>query len=250
MQNFEKLGAFYLGKQYDLDRGAILDDLLLYDAKDLTTHAVCVGMTGSGKTGLCLSLLEEAAIDGVPAIAIDPKGDLGNLLLTFPDLAADDFAPWVDPAEATRKGMDPAEYAKRTATTWRRGLADWGQDPSRISKFRDAVDITIYTPGSTAGLPLTVMRSFAVPPPAVMDDSDAQREAIMSAVSGLLALLGIAADPIRSREHILLSNIFAHAWRERPQPGYAIAHSGNPVAAIQASRCHGLGDDFPRTSSV
>lgn len=213
-RDFEKLGAFYLGKQYDLERGAVQDDLLLYDSKDLTTHAVCVGMTGSGKTGLCLSLLEEAAIDGIPAIAIDPKGDLGNLLLTFPDLAPADFLPWIDSAEATRKGMGVDEYAKRTAATWRKGLAEWGQQPERIAKFREAVDVSIYTPGSTAGLPLTVMKSFAAPSEAVMSDSDALRERILSAVSGLLALLGIDADPIRSREHILLSNVFDHAWRD------------------------------------
>ncbi len=213
MQDFEKLGAFYLGKEYDVERNTVLDDLLLYDAKDLTTHAVCVGMTGSGKTGLCLSLLEEAAIDGIPSIAIDPKGDLGNLLLTFPDLAPASFKPWIDPAEATRKGMAVDDYAKKTAATWRKGLATWGQDPSRIAKFRESVEIDIYTPGSTAGLPLTVMRSFAAPPAAVLEDNDAFRERILSSVGGLLALLGIDADPIRSREHILLSNIFDHAWR-------------------------------------
>src|SRR5688572_12952502 len=151
MQDFEKLGVFYLGKGYDLAAGKVQDDLLLYDAKDLTTHALCVGMTGSGKTGLCLALLEEAAIDGIPAILIDPKGDLGNLLLTFPQLRPEDFQPWVDPAEAARKGQSPADYAKITAETWRKGLADWGQQPERIQRFRDAVDLAIYTPGSSAG---------------------------------------------------------------------------------------------------
>src|SRR5579871_6206166 len=115
MQDYEKLGVFYLGKSYDLEKRQVEDELLLYDAKDLTTHAVCVGMTGSGKTGLCLSLLEEAAIDGVPAIAIDPKGDLGNLLLTFPQLRPEDFRPWVDPADAARRGITPDELAVKTA---------------------------------------------------------------------------------------------------------------------------------------
>ncbi|TWU14010.1 AAA-like domain protein [Symmachiella macrocystis] len=214
MQNFEKLGAFYLGKLFDMTRAALRDELLLYDSKDLTTHAVCVGMTGSGKTGLCLSLLEEAAIDGIPAIAIDPKGDLGNLLLTFPDLAPDDFRPWIEESAATRAGLTPDEYAAKTADQWRNGLAQWGQTPERIAKFRQAVDIGIYTPGSNAGLPLTILRSFDAPPQQLIDDSDALRERISSATSGLLALLGIDADPIRSREHILLSNIFEQAWRD------------------------------------
>ncbi|QDT51044.1 AAA-like domain protein [Symmachiella dynata] len=214
MQNFEKLGAFYLGKLFDMTRAALRDELLLYDSKDLTTHAVCVGMTGSGKTGLCLSLLEEAAIDGIPAIAIDPKGDLGNLLLTFPDLAPDDFRPWIEESAATRAGLTPDEFAAKTADQWRDGLAEWGQTPERIAKFRQAVDMGIYTPGSNAGLPLTILRSFDAPPQELIDDSDALRERISSATSGLLALLGIDADPIRSREHILLSNIFEHAWRD------------------------------------
>jgi hypothetical protein len=214
MQDFEKLGAFYLGKMFDMDTGTLRDDLLLYDSKDLTTHAVCVGMTGSGKTGLCLSLLEEAAIDGIPAICIDPKGDIGNLLLTFPDLKPKDFLPWIDSGEATRQGSTVDEYAKQVADRWRKGLGQWGQDASRIAKFREATDLSIYTPGSNTGLPLTVLRSFSPPAAAVINDADAFRECIMSAVSGLLALLNIEADPISSREHILLSNVFDHAWRE------------------------------------
>ncbi len=161
-QQFEKLGAFYLGRMYDLEQARLEDPLLLYDAKDLTTHAV-VGMTGSGKTGLCLSLLEEAAIDGIPAIAIDPKGDLGILLLTFPELSPDDFRSWVDESVATRDGLTPDEFAAKTAQTWRDGLASWGQSPERIAKFKNAVDTAIYTPGGDAGLPLTVLRSFAAP---------------------------------------------------------------------------------------
>ena len=211
---FEKLGAFYLGKRFDPSTQSVTDDLILYDAKDLTTHAVCVGMTGSGKTGLCLSLLEEAAIDGVPTLAIDPKGDLGNLLLTFPELRPQDFEPWVDPAEAARKNMTPQEFAADRAALWTKGLAQWGQEPARIARFRDAVDLAIYTPGSTAGLPLSVIKSFAAPPEAIRNDADMLRERITAAVSGLLALLGIDADPLQSREHVLLSNILQHAWSE------------------------------------
>jgi hypothetical protein len=213
MQDYEKLGAFYLGRQYDTEKGKPTEDLLLYDSRDLTTHAVCVGMTGSGKTGLCLALLEEAAIDGVPAIAIDPKGDLGNLMLTFPELRLEDFLPWVDSGDAMRKGLTPPAYAAQTAEQWRQGLAEWGQDAARIQRLRSAADVAIYTPGSSAGLPLTVLRSFAAPPPAVAADSTAMRDRVLSAVSGLLGLLGVPADPVQSREHILISNILDRAWR-------------------------------------
>src|SRR6478735_2636023 len=123
--DYEKLGAFYLGREFDPAANSLKDDLVLYDSRDLTTHAVCVGMTGSGKTGLCVSLLEEAAIDGVPAICIDPKGDLGNLLLTFPSLAARDFAAWIDPADAARRGQTVEQYAAQVAQQWQAGLAEW-----------------------------------------------------------------------------------------------------------------------------
>ncbi len=215
MQDFEKLGAFYLGKPYDLASRKVGEQPLLYDAKDLTTHAVCVGMTGSGKTGLCLALLEEAAIDGIPAIVIDPKGDLGNLLLTFPELKPDDFRPWVDPAEAQRRGVTPDQFAEQMAhRVGAPGLAEWGQDGARIARFRDAAEATIYTPGSSAGRGLTVLRSFAAPPPAILQNGDALRERIAAATSGLLALLGIDADPLRSREHILIANLIEKAWRD------------------------------------
>ena len=212
-QDYEKLGSFYLGKKYDLGGRKLLDDLVNYDSKDLVTHALCVGMTGSGKTGLCLSLLEEAAIDGVPAICIDPKGDLGNLLLAFPKLAPSDFQEWIEPAEATRQGKPMEQLAEETAARWRNGLNDWHQDADRIQRYRDAVDITIYTPGSNIGVPMTVLKSFDAPPPAVREDAETMREKISAASSGLLTLLGIDADPLTSREHILLSNIFNQSWK-------------------------------------
>lgn len=212
-QDFEKLGQFYLGKEYDLAQAKVGDDLVMYDAKDLTTHALCVGMTGSGKTGLCLALLEEAAIDNIPALVIDPKGDLGNLLLTFPDLKPDDFRPWLDPADAVRKGLTVDELATKTAQQWSDGLTQSGQSPDRIRKLREAVDIAIYTPGSNAGLSLSVLRSFTAPPKAVLDNAELLRERIQASVSGLLALVGIEGDPLRSREHILLANILDRAWR-------------------------------------
>src|SRR5688572_9382234 len=223
--DYEKLGAFYLGREFDAAANALKDDLVLYDSRDLTTHAVCVGMTGSGKTGLCLSLLEEAAIDGVPAICIDPKGDLGNLLLTFPNLAPADFEPWIDAGDAQRKGLSTAELAATTAENWKQGLAEWGQEPARIARLRAATDVAIYTPGAESGLPLSVLRSFA--PPTVgseggqspagtvpVFDSSALRDRVASMVSGLLSLLSIEADPIGSREHILLANLVEGAWRQ------------------------------------
>lgn len=214
VQDFEKLGEFYLGKKFDLAARQMLDETVLYDAKDLTTHAMCVGMTGSGKTGLCVSLLEEAAIDGIPAICIDPKGDLGNLLLAFPELAPEDFEPWVETSDATRKGMDRKQYSEATAKKWREGLADWGQGPDRIRRYLDAVDLSIYTPGSNVGIPMTVLKNFAAPPPEVIEDNDIMRERVAGSASGLLALMGIEADPLSSREHILLSTILDRAWRE------------------------------------
>ncbi len=213
MQDFEKLGVFYLGKQYDVERKQPEDNLLLYDSKDLTTHGVIVGMTGSGKTGLGIALLEEAAIDGIPAIVIDPKGDLGNLLLTFPQLRPADFAPWIEPAEAVRAGLKPEELAAKTAERWKSGLAEWGQTPERITRFREAVDIAIYTPGSSAGLPLTVLRSLSAPPASTLQNPEALRDAISAAAASLLGLMGVEGDPLRSREHILLANILDRSWK-------------------------------------
>jgi hypothetical protein len=212
MQDFEKLGVFYLGRQFDLAAGRRRDDLILYDSRDLVTHAVCVGMTGSGKTGLCLALLEEAALDGVPVIAVDPKGDLGNLLLTFPTLAAADFRPWVNEDDARRKGVEPDQFAASQAEFWTQGLADWGQDGARIGRLRAAADFAIYTPGSNAGIPLSLLRTLDAPPPALRDDRELYAERVSTTATSLLTLAGIDADPVRSREHILISTILATAW--------------------------------------
>jgi hypothetical protein len=212
MQDFEKLGLFYLGREYDLDARTQLDQPVLYDSRDLVTHAVCVGMTGSGKTGLCVSLIEEAAIDGVPVIAIDPKGDIGNLLLTFPGLAAQDFRPWVDEDEARRAGMTVEDFAAAEARRWREGLASWGEDGARIERLRKAADFTIYTPGSRAGVPVSILSSFAAPAAAVRDDAEAMAERAGSTALSLLSLAGVEVAP-RSREHTLLSGLFATAWR-------------------------------------
>lgn len=213
-EDFEKLGVFYLGRPYDLAVKRAKPGWLLYDSKDLVTHAVCVGMTGSGKTGLCLALLEEAAIDNIPAILIDPKGDLGNLMLTFPSLKGEDFQPWINEDDARKKGLSSADYARAQAELWTKGLADWQQDGARIQRLRDAADVAIYTPGSNAGLPVSILKSFAAPAADVREDAELLRERISTTVTSLLGLLGIEADPIQSREHILLSTILDHAWKK------------------------------------
>jgi hypothetical protein len=173
---------------------------------------VCIGMTGSGKTGLGIGILEEAAIDGIPSLVIDPKGDMGNLQLTFPDLSAADFEPWIPEEEAAREGKTPAQVAAERAASWRRGLEEWGQDGERIRRLRDAAEVVIFTPGSSAGEPLAVLSSFDAPPPTLREDGDLLRERVATAAESLLGLLGIEADPVRSREHILLCNLLQRAW--------------------------------------
>ncbi|TWU27441.1 helicase HerA domain-containing protein [Bythopirellula polymerisocia] len=221
MQDYEQRGSFYLGRDYDLAQRKVATAKLLYDSSDLTTHAVCVGMTGSGKTGLCLSLIEEAALDGIPVIAVDPKGDLGNLLLAFPELKPEDFRPWVDPSVATQKEITPDELAEKTASLWRNGLAEWDESGERIQRFNDAVDKVIYTPGSSAGIPLTVLKSFHAPPQEVIDDTDIYQDLVQSTTQGVFALLGLEADPVKSREAILVSNVLDHAWRSGRSPDLA-----------------------------
>jgi len=212
--DFEKLGVFYLGRPYDWQQKKPQDGLVLYDSKDLVTHAVCVGMTGSGKTGLCLALIEEAALDGIPAILIDPKGDLADLLLTFPALRPEDFRPWVNEDDARRKNLSVDDYARQQAELWQKGLASWGEDGARIQRLRDAADFAIYTPGSSAGIPLSILKSFAEPPAAIREDEELLRERIGTTATSLLGLLGIDADPIKSREHILIATILDTAWRQ------------------------------------
>ena len=224
MQDFEKLGVFYLGRRYDLKAGRPRPDLLLYDSKDLVTHAVCVGMTGSGKTGLCLALLEEAAIDGIPAIVIDPKGDLANLLLTFPEPAPRRLRA-VDRTRTTRAqgGCRAAEFAAKQAETWKKGLAEWGQDGERIRRLRECGRLRhlhARQQRRPAGVDAQVVRRPAARRSATTPKRF--RERVSGTVTSLLGLLGIDADPVQSREHILLSTILDDAWtngkRPRPRP--------------------------------
>lgn len=210
--DYEKLGQFYLGREVDPQTGRTTAVPLLYDSKDLVTHAVCVGMTGSGKTGLCIGLLEEAAIDGIPAIVIDPKGDLSNLLLTFPQLRPEDFRPWINEDDARRKGLSPDDFAAAQAKLWATGLAEWEQDGSRISRLRDSAEFVVYTPGSSAGVAVSILESFAAPPAEIVEDGELFRERVSSTATSLLGLLKIEADPLQSREHILISAILGEAW--------------------------------------
>ncbi len=214
MPDYEKLGAFYLGRPYDSASGKAGDGLVLYDSKDLVTHAACFGMTGSGKTGLCVALLEEAAIDGVPALVIDPKGDISNLLLTFPELSPGDFLPWINEDDARNKGVSAEDYAREQAELWKSGLAAWGQDSGRIKRLKGAVDFAIYTPGSTAGLPVSILKSFAAPGAAIVEDPELLRERVNTNTTALLSLVGMEADPVQSREHILLATILSNAWKQ------------------------------------
>ncbi len=212
---FPTNGNYYLGRSVDPKSGETSDQPLLYDPEDLTTHAVVVGMTGSGKTGLCIDLLEEAALNDVPALMIDPKGDITNLLLHFPELRPDDFAPWIDPTAAKRDGQTVDEAAEATADLWRNGLAGWDIDGSRIAQLNERVQFAIYTPGSTAGIPLSVLASLSAPAIPWAGNEEVLREQINGTVTALLGLAGLDdIDPVQSREHILMANLFETAWSD------------------------------------
>lgn len=211
---YEQPGTFYLGRGYDIGTKTLADDLVLYDSKDLVTHGVVLGMTGSGKTGLCLAVLEEAALDGIPIIAIDPKGDIANLLLTFPELEGGSFEPWVNEEDARKKGQDTKAYAVSQAELWKKGLGEWGQSAARIKKLRDTVEINVFTPGSNAGIPVSIVASLEAPSDAVLEDDEIFNERVESSATSLLSLAGVEGDPMQSPEHILVCNIFTTLWRK------------------------------------
>ncbi len=217
-RTYEKMGLLYLGRELDMDGVPAGEAPFLYKNKNLTTHGIIIGMTGSGKTGLGIDLIEEVSMDGVPSIIIDPKGDMGNLMLTFPECRAEDFQPWVDPTEAARRELSVEAFAERTATQWREGLAEWGEDLSRIGELRRRTEVAIYTPGSSAGLPVSVLSSFEAPSQDVMDDADTLNSMVSATVTSLLALIGVKGDPLQNREHILLSSLLLHHWRRGESP--------------------------------
>ncbi len=209
----ETSGKFFLGRVLDPKTGAATNEDLLYDAVDLTTHAVVVGMTGSGKTGLCISLLEEAALNGIPALMIDPKGDMTNTLLHFPSLAPQDFQPWIDADQARRERKTLEQVATETAEAWRTGLAEWGIGPERLLALKNSAHFSVYTPGSDAGIPISILASLKAPAIPWEGNREILREKISGTVTALLGLVGMDnIDPVRSREHILIANVFEHAW--------------------------------------
>ncbi len=207
---YEKLGLFYLGKDVDKESLEATEALTLLKNKNFTTHAAIIGMTGSGKTGLGIGLIEEAAIDNIPAIVIDPKGDMGNLCLTDPKFDPQTFEPWVAD-EAKAKEKDPASYAQKIAQMWKEGIESWGQSSSRVEHFK-GVEKTIYTPGSNAGVSVNILSSLETPPPEVMEESDTFASYLKSTTSSLLSLVGVDADPMESKAYILLAQIITYAW--------------------------------------
>lgn len=209
-----KSDKFFLGKKYDLQKSEMGEDQIFYDPDDLTTHAVITGMTGSGKTGLAVVMLEEAALQGIPAIMVDPKGDLTNLLLHFPDLQPADFQPWLDRDAARRDGVTVEAAAEKAASLWKNGLESYGLGKSELEALRDSAEFAVYTPGSDAGLPVSILASFSAPPIPWEGNKEILREKISSTVTALLGLVGLKnIDPVRAREHILLANIFEEAWK-------------------------------------
>lgn len=205
---------FYLGAAVNPETGDVIEDApVYYDARDLTTHGIILGMTGSGKTGLGVTLLEEAILDGIPTIIIDPKGDITNLCLAFPALTAQHFQPWVNPEDATRADHSIEEHAKNEAEKWQAGQAQWGITNERIQEYRRASRYSIYTPGSDAGLPISILQSFTAPKEGWTGNEENLRDRISGIVSAILALIGINARPVEDREHILLSNIFEYNWK-------------------------------------
>jgi hypothetical protein len=193
--------SFYLGRPYDLTTAKTTAEPVMYDPADLTTHAVVTGMTGSGKTGLCISLMEEAALQGIPAIIIDPKGDLTNLLLHFPNLAPADFQPWLDAESVRREGKPLEQAAAETAARWQKGLADWGIQPERLQALSESTRFAVFTPGSDAGLKVSVVSSLEAPPVPWEGNREVLREKISATVTALLGLVGMEnIDPVRSRE--------------------------------------------------
>ncbi|AUX43948.1 hypothetical protein SOCE26_054040 [Sorangium cellulosum] len=206
-------------------------------AHHLVTHGVVVGMTGSGKTGLVMVLVEEALRSGVPVLMVDVKGDLPNLLFTFPELSPAEFEPWIDPSAAARDGRATADVAGELAARWRAGLAASGLGPADVAALRARMAPRLLTPGTTAGEPIHVLSALETRSPLWDEDEEAAREALSASLSLLLRLVGRDPDPARSREHVLL----AHLAERRLRGGQAAGLeelladlAAPPIAAVGA----------------
>jgi len=247
-EQIDKPACFYLGQEYDLDARQVKPDRpVMYEARYLTTHGVVVGMTGSGKTGLSITLLEEAAIDGIPAVIIDPKGDLTNLLLQFPELRPADFAAWLHPEDARQKSLSVEQYAAQLAERWRQGLLESGQEVSRIRELSAAVDYRVYTPGSEAGLSLSILRNFAAPKGLPLEDLTHK---VNATVTALLGLGGIEGDPVQSREHVLLAQIILDAWQKGRDLDLPMLVQEIPKPALTTVGAYNLETFFPAKERV
>ncbi len=227
---YEKLGLFYLGKEIDIKSGESTDNLLLVKNKNLTTHSAIIGMTGSGKTGLGISMIEEAVLDKIPSIIIDPKGDMGNLLLAFDDFDPKKFEPWIDEGEAEKKGMSREEFAQATAQKWEHGILSANQNRERVKRYKNGADFTIFTPGSSAGISISALSSFDAPSSQVLEDADTFSYLLNSTVTSILALIGIKADPLKSKEFLLLTTLFNYFWKKETNLTLEelIGHVANP----------------------
>ena len=201
-----------MGREVARTSMALTETPFHLDVDRLTKHAVCFGMTGSGKTGLCVTLLEELNRAGIPLIVIDPKGDMANLMLAFKGLSAKEFTPWIDDAAARSKGLTSEELGAKTANQWREGLERWDIHQSDVSEYVTRSDIQVYTPGSHAGIPVNVLGALSVPSEAVVNDLDALTELATSTVSGLLSLAGLDVSPAVDPAHIVMSQVLLNAW--------------------------------------
>lgn len=203
-----KKGQLYIGRE------SATDDPVLLSASTLTTHGVIFGMTGSGKTGLGVNMLEEALLSGIPTLILDPKGDMGNIMLNFPDSTPADLAPWMDEGKAKRKGVTSADLAAKESAGRREELAAHDISPERIARLRDSTEFRIFTPGSSAGIGMNILGSLKAPELDWQDNAETIRDEIEGLVSSILVLAGINSDPVSGPEHILISTIVETWWRQ------------------------------------
>ena len=241
----QKPGDLYLGSRLDESTSEPTEARLELPSHGLTTHGVIVGMTGSGKTGLGVVLLEEILSAGIPALILDPKGDMGNLLLNFPAFDPKDFRPWIDEGEARRKGISPEELAEGTADLWKSGLARSGIEPSRMRELTQRVDFRILTPGSSAGIPLNVIGDLSPPDISWEEEGETVRDEIEGLVSGILVMADLDADPLTSKEHILLSNLVEHAWKNGVSLNLPSLDRADPATAPPSPRSVRTGHLLP-----